>query len=128
MKPSLPNPEKSTRETAKTVSVSEAESAEHQENLRRQVAKKCREIPKGRVQSYGGLGKQLETPISGYICGRIMGTLMDDVPWWRVVAKDGRLPISKRSPTQAIRQRELLRSEGVEFDENGDVKREFFVD
>ncbi|PQV65123.1 methylated-DNA-protein-cysteine methyltransferase related protein [Abditibacterium utsteinense] len=104
------------------------EIAEEQELIRRQIWQLAREIPSGRVISYGALGKRSEPPISGYICGRIMALAMKDVPWWRVVGKDGKLPIGKRGPENAARQRELLREEGVEFDENGAILRRFFDD
>lgn len=98
------------------------------ELIRRQIWQFAREIPPGRVISYGALGKRSEPPVSGYICGRIMGLAMNDVPWWRVVGKDGKLPIGKRGPEMAARQRELLTQEGVEFDSDGAILRRFFED
>ncbi len=86
----------------------------------------ARAIPAGRVLSYGVLGASCSPPISGYICGRIMNVVGDDVPWWRVVAKDGALPIAKRNPALAQRQRALLENEGVEFDAAGRVRMEKF--
>ncbi len=77
-------------------------------------------IPAGRVMSYGALGARCEPPISGYVCGRIMQQIRD-APWWRVVAKDGRLVISKRAPQLAQEQHEKLESEGVAFDEESRV-------
>ncbi len=99
---------------------------DEQERLRLQIIRLAREIPRGRVISYGALGKRCEPPISGYICGRIMALVLDDVPWWRVVGKDGKLPISKRGPDHAARQRELLREDGVEFDGSGAILGKFF--
>ena len=78
-------------------------------------------IPSGRVMSYGALGARCEPPISGYVCGRIMQQI-SDAPWWRVVAKDGRLVISKRAPHLAEVQRAHLESEAVTFDEEGRVQ------
>ena len=101
---------------------------ETQDSIRQQIFQLTREIPSGRVISYGALGKRSDPPISGYICGRILGIVPDDVPWWRVVGKDGKLPIGKRGPGHAARQRELLESEGVEFDEDGAILRRFFED
>ena len=92
-----------------------------------QVFAIVREISCGKVLSYGAVGARCDPPISGYICGRIMNRVTEGVPWWRVVAKDGRLPVSKRSPHLAIEQRQTLESEGVEFDEAGRVKMEEFA-
>ncbi len=91
-----------------------------------QVFALARSIPRGKVLSYGALGARCDPPISGYICGRIMNRSGEDVPWWRVVAKDGRLPVSKRSPHLALEQRQTLESEGVEFDEEGRVRMDEF--
>ena len=95
------------------------------ELLRAQVERLCHEIPRGRVISYGALGAKCEPPISGYVCGRVMGRVMDTAPWWRVVGKTGTLPIHKKGPERARQQRELLENEGVEF-EGDTIKREFF--
>ena len=76
-----------------------------------------RAIPRGRVASYGQLGAACDPPISGYICGRVLGRLTEDVPWWRIVAKDGTLPIRKRAPHLEAQQRATLEAEGVVFTE-----------
>jgi methylated-DNA-protein-cysteine methyltransferase-like protein len=91
-----------------------------------QVYAHARQIPAGRVISYGALGARCTPPISGYICGRIMNQAHDDVPWWRVVAKDGSLPIAKRNPLLANKQRQHLLDEGVEFDEDGRIRMKEF--
>lgn len=101
---------------------------EQQDSIRAQIFQLAREVPGGRVISYGALGKRCDPPISGYICGRILGLVTDDIPWWRVVGKDGLLPIGKRGPLHATRQRELLSGEGIEFDEKGAILRRFFDD
>lgn len=78
-------------------------------------------IPAGKVLSYGEVGRRSDPPISGYICGRIVRLISDEAPWWRVVGKDGNLPIRKRHPELSVLQREKLESEGVGFTERGDV-------
>ena len=103
------------------------EQLDEAQQLRAQIRRLCREIPRGRVISYGALGARCEPPVSGYVCGRVMGQLMDDVPWWRVVGKTGALPISKRGPDKALKQRELLEIEGVGFEDDL-IRREFFED
>jgi methylated-DNA-protein-cysteine methyltransferase-like protein len=80
-----------------------------------------REIPRGRVSSYGTVGRCLKNPASGFMVGRWMASCPPDVPWWRVVNKQGRLPIGKRAPELALEQRRLLEREGVKFD--GDTIR-----
>ncbi|BCM90669.1 DNA base-flipping protein [Abditibacteriota bacterium] len=105
-----------------------AEKAAETERLRHQVLRLCNAIPQGRVSSYGAIGAQCDPPISGYICGRVMGQIMDGVPWWRIVGKDGRLPISKRGPSHSNEQRERLENEGVKFDDEGRIERRFFID
>ncbi len=94
--------------------------------IRAQVHAIAHAIPPARVMSYGAVGAACEPPISGYVCGRIMSAAMGDVPWWRVVGKDGKLPISKRNPNLAREQRELLEAEGVAFDDEGCVLMERF--
>ena len=95
--------------------------------LRAQLPELIRAVPAGRVISYGELGARCQPPISGYICGRLLGRGHSDLPWWRVVAKSGALPVSKRDPAIAKFQRETLESEGVRFDEEGRIKPDCFV-
>ncbi len=96
-------------------------------NIEEQVYALVRAIPRGRVSSYGAIGAQCSPPISGYICGRIMQNIPDDVPWWRVVGKNGNLPISKRTPEYSSKQRKLLEEEGVGFDDKGNVRMSEFA-
>ena len=88
-----------------------------------QVFGLARRIPAGRVVSYGSLGARCEPPISGYVCGRIMGRVGEDVPWWRVVGKNGNLPIRKRNPDLETEQRQKLRAEGIDFEDAIDMAR-----
>lgn len=80
-----------------------------------------KQIPAGRVMSYGQVGDYLAPPLSARIVGRIMHHAPDGVPWWRVVGKDGDLLIVKRDPQLATLQRRLLAQEGVAFGEDGRV-------
>jgi methylated-DNA-protein-cysteine methyltransferase-like protein len=104
----------------------EARDAASDERIVTQIYNIARRIPTGRVLAYGALGAKCDPPISGYICGRIMNRAVHDVPWWRVVAKDGRLPISKRNPHLADEQRQKLKDEGVEFDDDSRVLMDKF--
>ncbi|NLI00349.1 MAG: cysteine methyltransferase [Chthonomonadales bacterium] len=81
-----------------------------------------RTIPRGMVLSYGQVAEMLPTgPMPARIVGQIMAQSPPDVPWQRVVARDGTLAIAKRSPAMAAQQRQLLESEGVTFDPAGRV-------
>lgn len=80
-----------------------------------------RSIPAGRVCSYGEVGAALKNPMSGFLVGRRMASAPEDLPWWRVVAKSGRLPIAKRHPRLSSEQEDRLRAEGVPFVGAGQV-------
>jgi methylated-DNA-protein-cysteine methyltransferase-like protein len=60
-----------------------------------------RRIPKGKVQSYGGIDNEAPR-----LVGRVLATTNERVPWQRVVHADGSIPKGKR-------QRDLLVKEGV---------------
>ncbi len=81
-----------------------------------------KQIPKGRVASYGQVAALAGNPRLSRVVGYALHANPDPVriPCYRVVTKDGRL-----SPAFAFggenRQRELLEAEGVGFDENGKV-------
>lgn len=77
-----------------------------------------RSIPRGKVASYGAVGRALKNPCSGFLVGRWMHSCPPDVPWWRVVNAKGHLPIGKKSPALAIEQRHLLEKEKVKFDDD----------
>ena len=74
-----------------------------------------RSIPAGKVASYGAVGAALKNPASGFMVGRWMAQCPEGVPWWRVVAKTGSLPIEKVNPYLEMDQRRLLEREGVSF-------------
>ena len=73
-----------------------------------------RSIPPGSVSSYGDVGAALKYPTTGRIVGRWMANCPDGVPWWRVIAKSGNLPIGKIDPFLQMEQTQLLKDEGVE--------------
>lgn len=106
---------------------SEPADASRDETIVSQIYEIIRAIPSGKVLSYGAVGARSTPAISGYICGRITRTVPEDVPWWRVVGKNGNLPIRKRHPELSVLQREKLEAEGVGFDENDCVRMEEFA-
>jgi methylated-DNA-protein-cysteine methyltransferase-like protein len=85
------------------------------------------EIPPGKVCGYGALGKAMPNPVSGLLVGRWMAHCPPDVPWWRVVGADGRLPIWKKDPNLEVVQHDRLVEEGVDFDMEGKVRMDDFA-
>jgi methylated-DNA-protein-cysteine methyltransferase-like protein len=83
-------------------------------------------IPRGKVTSYGEVGKALHNPASGYFVGRWMTNCPPDVPWWRVVGKNGAILLGKRSPELAAEQESRLKKEGINV-EGGLVDKTAFI-
>ena len=81
-----------------------------------------RRIPKGRVVSYGGVAALLGQPRAARGVGTALRTIDDDreIPWWRVVNRNGEISISHLSLSRNL-QRTLLEREGVEFDDRGRI-------
>jgi methylated-DNA-protein-cysteine methyltransferase-like protein len=73
-----------------------------------------KQIPRGRVVTYGQLARALKLPGGARTAGRAMFACPSGrgIPWQRVVGAEGRILI--REP-QASLQRKLLASEGVTF-------------
>jgi len=87
-----------------------------------------RRIPRGKVLSYGQVADLVVgAALNGYMVGKIMAAATPDVPWQRVVARDGALVISKRNPAMASEQRRLLETEGVQFDPQGRVRMDLHM-
>lgn len=86
-----------------------------------------RRIPRGRVTSYGAVAAHLGTPRAARGVGQALSRLEPetDVPWWRVVNRNGEISI-KGAPGLAALQRTLLEGEGVRFDEAGRIPWERF--
>jgi len=92
-----------------------------------QVWDLVRQIPQGKVATYGQIAKMLPPPqgveIEAYAAfgprwvGGAMANCPDDVPWQRVINSKGE--ISQRPGAQ--RQKELLLEEGVVFNEKGRI-------
>ncbi len=91
-----------------------------------------RQIPFGKVSSYGQIASMIPPP-SGYdplryahVRARWVGTAMrlvptdSDIPWHRVINSRGTISILPQ-PGGRDEQRERLEAEGVEFDDNGRV-------
>lgn len=88
------------------------------------VYRLVRQIPAGKVASYGQIAALLGHPQAARTVGWALSALPADqvaaVPWQRVINSAGRISIS-RADLSADLQRALLEAEGVEFDERGYV-------
>lgn len=65
-------------------------------------------IPYGQVTTYGAIAKMVPVPRGARGVGWALAVCTADIPWWRVVARDGRIT----SP-QTDLQYALLCAEGV---------------
>ncbi len=92
-----------------------------------------REIPPGRVMTYGQIGQRIpppaRVPLDQYLraapiwVGGAMANAPDDVPWQRVINSQGK--VSPRPGLGPAVQRQMLEREGVVFDakDRVDLKR-----
>ena len=79
-----------------------------------------RQIPRGRVVSYGKIARMLGSPRAARQVGWAMSRCPDGLPWQRVVTADG----SVAGGAFAALRRALLREEGVPFTADGRVDME----
>ena len=82
-----------------------------------------RQVPRGRVVTYGQVATLVGRPRAARAVGMALGALerplLDLVPWHRVISASGRT--SHRDRFWADIQREMLESEGVRFDSHGRI-------
>jgi len=78
------------------------------------VYTKVRQIPKGKVATYGQIAALLESPRASRQVGWALSVLKPNtnVPWHRVVNKEGRITIENMKVTKDTQAR-LLREENV---------------
>ena len=85
-------------------------------------------IPRGKVASYGQVARLAGNPRLARVVGYALHVNPDPahIPCYRVVNRFGEV-----SEAFAFgggnAQRDMLEADGVEFDENGRVKKEFFI-
>ena len=91
------------------------------------VYRLVRQVPPGKVISYGAIAHMLGHPHAARTVGWALHGLPEgsDVPWHRVINSQGAISISGRGHGADL-QRALLEAEGVEFDKNGAVDLERF--
>ena len=87
-----------------------------------------KDIPKGKVVSYGTVARLAGNPRKARQVGWALhvNPFEGVVPCHRVVMKDGSLSRGFAFGGEEV-QRALLEKEGVGFDEQGRVRKEFFV-
>ena len=85
----------------------------------RRVYALVRQVPCGRVVTYGQIARALGAPRAARTVGWAMRDCPDDVPWQRVVNARGE--ISLRPTSGYHEQRARLREEGIRFNRSGRI-------
>lgn len=82
-----------------------------------------RQIPSGKVTTYGQIACLLGNPRMARVVGFAMRACKeaDSVPWHRVVDRQGEFPVESSIPGAGTLQREMLIAEGVGFTADGRV-------
>jgi methylated-DNA-protein-cysteine methyltransferase-like protein len=89
-----------------------------------EVYRLVREIPEGRVMTYGQIALYVE-PLSARAVGWAMNNCPEDVPWQRVVNSKGGCSTDRLPHIPTGLQQSLLEREGIQFSEDGalDLKK-----
>jgi len=103
-------------------------------NFYEQVYAVVRQIPRGKVTSYGRIAAMLGTPNAARAVGYALRALKDkegdpayaDVPWQRVVNSQGRISIVNREYGAKL-QAQLLRAEGVAVSDDLRINLDIFL-
>lgn len=86
-------------------------------SFRQQVYSLVRQIPSGKVATYGQIAALVGNPRASRQVGfalRSLGITEADVPWWRVVNKQGYISINHgQGGAEKEIQRQLLSQEGI---------------
>lgn len=79
-----------------------------------------KKVPKGRVVSYGQVAAAAGHPRAARQVGGILKCLPQptDIPWWRVINKQGYISIKGNWTATKELQRDLLIRDGVKVSEN----------
>ena len=98
----------------------------------KRVYRLVRQVPPGKVTSYGAIARMLGHPRAARTVGWALHSLPpsvfpsggdergSDVPWHRVINSRGRVSTSCQEHSADLQQA-LLEAEGIEFDESGTV-------
>lgn len=77
-----------------------------------------RQIPKGRVMTYGQIAGVLGDGYTARTVGYVMHGADDDVPWQRVINSQGKCSTGRLTMPMNLQQ-EVLESEGITFNASG---------
>ncbi len=85
------------------------------------IYEKIKEVPYGKVSSYGAIAKAIGRPRAAQVVGWALGGLdrPNEIPWQRIVNKEGRLSIVNRKVGPEDQKR-LLTMEGVSVRESAE--------
>ncbi|MDF7798739.1 MGMT family protein [Pontiellaceae bacterium B1224] len=86
-----------------------------------EVIEIIRDIPRGKVMTYGGVAARAGSPRAARQVVRVLHTCSEteELPWWRVINREG--CISLKPGFGYEEQEDLLRAEGILVDEAGRV-------
>lgn len=85
---------------------------------RERVYELVRQIPKGRVMTYGQIAGILGEGYTARTVGYVMHGSEEDVPWQRVINSQGKCSTGRLTIPMNLQQ-EILESEGIEFNASG---------
>ena len=80
-----------------------------------------RQVPAGRVVTYGQIAVYLGRLQGARTVGWAMRAAPEGVPWQRVINSQGRISTTGRDPGDVAHQRALLEAEGIVFSPEGRV-------
>jgi methylated-DNA-protein-cysteine methyltransferase-like protein len=86
-----------------------------------EVYELVRQVPAGRLVTYGQIAVYLGRPQGARTVGWAMRAAPAGVPWQRVINSQGRISTTGRDPGDVAHQRTLLEAEGIVFDREGRV-------
>lgn len=111
-----------TKELLKT----ELERKDRMQHFRHQVYFWVKQIPYGKVSSYGRIAKLAGFPRHARHVSKALGQAHSDLelPWFRVIGSDGRIAFDPDNPYYS-KQLQLLQKEGIRFDKSR-VAPEYF--
>jgi methylated-DNA-protein-cysteine methyltransferase-like protein len=90
-------------------------------SLGQRVKDVIKKVPKGKVATYGQIAALAGNPRAARQVVRILhsSSQKDKLPWYRIVNRQGRIALKPGYGYEI--QRELLRKEGIRFDENDTI-------